>query len=117
MASKKSSLNGITNKNSKVDLSDIYGLYYKLNDNYLAETQEETRFEPENIRNKKEGKETTPFGSDLLKKTIKPGKLLEVIETKVEKALFSYLYIIGKGGFGKVWKVEHKKTKNQYAMK
>lgn len=27
------------------------------------------------------------------------------------------MYIIGKGGFGKVWKVEHKKTKTQYAMK
>jgi serine/threonine protein kinase len=42
---------------------------------------------------------------------------VEVVESRVEKALFSYLYIIGKGGFGKVWKVEHKKTKNQYAMK
>nr|VVW89327.1 unnamed protein product [Nymphaea colorata] len=42
---------------------------------------------------------------------------VDVVETRVEKALFSYLYIIGKGGFGKVWKVEHKKTKNQYAMK
>ena len=31
--------------------------------------------------------------------------------------MFNYLYIIGKGGFGKVWKTEHKKTKNQYAMK
>ena len=31
--------------------------------------------------------------------------------------MFEYLYIIGKGGFGKVWKVQHKKTKKVYAMK
>lgn len=27
------------------------------------------------------------------------------------------IYAIGKGGFGKVWKVEKKKTKELYAMK
>ena len=25
--------------------------------------------------------------------------------------------MIGKGGFGKVWKVQHKETKNSYALK
>jgi serine/threonine protein kinase len=30
---------------------------------------------------------------------------------------FSYQYCIGKGGFGKVWKVDRKKSKQQYAMK
>ena len=35
----------------------------------------------------------------------------------VEKRHFNYKYIIGKGGFGKVWKVEHCKTRNLYAMK
>lgn len=40
-----------------------------------------------------------------------------LLNLKVEKSIFNYQYIIGKGGFGKVWKVEHKKTKNQYAMK
>lgn len=33
------------------------------------------------------------------------------------KTNFNYLYCIGKGGFGKVWKVERKKTKQPYAMK
>jgi len=30
---------------------------------------------------------------------------------------FVFHYVIGKGGFGKVWKVEYKKTKGMYAMK
>jgi serine/threonine protein kinase len=33
------------------------------------------------------------------------------------KSAFNYQYCIGKGGFGKVWKVERKKSKQQYAMK
>jgi serine/threonine protein kinase len=31
--------------------------------------------------------------------------------------MFSFLYPIGKGGFGKVWKVQQKKSKQDYAMK
>jgi len=27
------------------------------------------------------------------------------------------LYVLGKGGFGKVWRVEHNKDKKPYAMK
>jgi hypothetical protein len=30
---------------------------------------------------------------------------------------FDYQYVIGKGGFGKVWSVEFKKNKKIYAMK
>ena len=30
---------------------------------------------------------------------------------------FDFLYVIGKGGFGKVWKVKSKKTKISYALK
>lgn len=35
----------------------------------------------------------------------------------ISKQTFTYHYIIGKGGFGKVWKVESKKNRQQYAMK
>ena len=30
---------------------------------------------------------------------------------------FDFKYVIGKGGFGKVYKVEHKKSRVLYAMK
>ena len=30
---------------------------------------------------------------------------------------FNFLYVIGKGGFGRVWKVQSKKTKETYALK
>jgi len=46
------------------------------------------------------------------------GKLqLADLSTALTKTNFNYLYCIGKGGFGKVWKVERKKTKQPYAMK
>lgn len=35
----------------------------------------------------------------------------------MSKNSFNYQYVIGKGGFGKVWRVEHKKNKQPYAMK
>ena len=39
------------------------------------------------------------------------------INEKVSKASFEYLQIIGKGGFGKVWKVYSRKFKTNYTMK
>jgi len=36
---------------------------------------------------------------------------------KISKADYTFEYVIGRGGFGKVWKVEHKKTNVQYALK
>lgn len=35
----------------------------------------------------------------------------------INKTHFQFQYVIGKGGFGKVWKVEKKKEKLPYAMK
>lgn len=35
----------------------------------------------------------------------------------ISKQNFAMQYAIGRGGFGKVWRVEHKKDKQQYAMK
>ena len=35
----------------------------------------------------------------------------------VSKSSFQYINIVGRGGFGKVWKVLHKKSKKLYAMK
>ena len=36
---------------------------------------------------------------------------------EISKSNFQFHYVIGKGGFGKVWKVERKKTKTIFAMK
>ena len=38
-------------------------------------------------------------------------------EIKISKANFEYISIIGKGGFGKVWKVYSRQKKIQYALK
>jgi serine/threonine protein kinase len=41
----------------------------------------------------------------------------EPVLDAVNKNMFRLEYVIGKGGFGKVWKVEMKKTGKIYAMK
>ena len=35
----------------------------------------------------------------------------------LNRGQFNFLYVIGKGGFGRVWKVEKKKEKSIYALK
>jgi serum/glucocorticoid-regulated kinase 2 len=45
-----------------------------------------------------------------------PEKQTLSIET-ISKSQFNFLYVIGIGGFGKVWKVEHKRTGQVFAMK
>ena len=35
----------------------------------------------------------------------------------MDKNIFEFCYIIGKGGFGKVWKIKHKKFHKYYALK
>jgi len=37
--------------------------------------------------------------------------------TALTRNHFQFMYVIGRGGFGKVWRVELKKNKKQYAMK
>jgi serine/threonine protein kinase len=49
-------------------------------------------------------------------KTEKTGESSELTPT-MTKNMFLQHFIIGKGGFGKVWRVEFKKTKEIYAMK
>ena len=41
----------------------------------------------------------------------------KINEQKISKLSFEYISIIGKGGFGKVWKVHSRKKKIQYALK
>ena len=36
---------------------------------------------------------------------------------QINRAQFLCQYVVGKGGFGKVWRVEKKKERIQYAMK
>ena len=35
----------------------------------------------------------------------------------LNKNNFKFLYVIGKGGFGRVWKIQSKKTNVKYALK
>jgi cell division protein FtsB len=49
--------------------------------------------------------------------TSKVTLLFILLISAVSKANFVYHFCIGKGGFGKVWRVERKKAKQYYAMK
>ena len=46
----------------------------------------------------------------------KSDKRSEPIQS-INPASFMFIEVIGKGGFGKVWKVSYKKNKIRYAMK
>ena len=37
--------------------------------------------------------------------------------TGLGKSVFNFNYVIGKGGFGKVWKIQYKKDRKTYALK
>lgn len=43
--------------------------------------------------------------------------VLTLYSSEIGKNDFAFNYVIGRGGFGKVWKVEQKKTHKLYAMK
>jgi serine/threonine protein kinase len=38
-------------------------------------------------------------------------------EISLNKNMFEFLYVVGRGGFGKVWRVIHRKYKTEFAMK
>ena len=42
---------------------------------------------------------------------------IEESTVSVSKSMFQFQFVIGKGGYGKVWKVEMKKTRENFAMK
>ena len=42
---------------------------------------------------------------------------LHVSTSAINKTHFKFHCVVGKGGFGRVWKVERKKFKSMYAMK
>ena len=42
---------------------------------------------------------------------------IQSVILEINKNHFTFQYVIGRGGFGKVWKVELKKEKRLYAMK
>ena len=56
-----------------------------------------------------------PSQSKLLKSVMRPES--SEFSYSINKSYFSYHYAIGRGGFGKVWKVETKRKKELYAMK
>ena len=60
--------------------------------------------------------------SSLAEKMIEQNKNSNNNQSKPQKHTlnknnFKFLYVIGKGGFGRVWKIQSKKTKTTYALK
>ena len=50
-------------------------------------------------------------------KLIEPKQKPKIEEEPITRNNFDFLQVIGRGGFGKVWKVYSKKHKKLYAMK
>lgn len=46
-----------------------------------------------------------------------PTKCMPSLDSEINKNSFKFHYILGKGGFGKVWRVELMKSRKLYAMK
>lgn len=55
------------------------------------------------------------MGNNQEKPKIKPAILPS--QSSISKNSFEFIQVIGKGGFGKVWKVFSKKSKEIYALK
>ena len=82
--------------------------FQQLNNNFM-EKKPQSSFDIKSLGNTQNMKNI----GMLAKEEVEPAKE----NVKLSKKCFDYRYIIGKGGFGKVWKVQHSKTRNQYAMK
>ena len=52
--------------------------------------------------------------NNIIKNGIKP---INDFNSNLNRNMFDFIFIIGKGGFGKVWRVKEKKTKELYALK
>ena len=54
-------------------------------------------------------------------KNSKNGKYIDfpktIINLHPNKSMFEFLYVVGRGGFGKVWMVKYKKSHHKYALK
>ena len=71
------------------------------------------------IKNKQYSKSESNIGTESLQNNIKIKKKYDNNNDKtiLNKNMFEFIFIIGKGGFGKVWRVKEKKTKELYALK
>ena len=54
-------------------------------------------------------------------KNINNNNYIDISQSKINlhpnKSMFEFLYVVGRGGFGKVWMVKYKKTQQKYALK
>lgn len=57
------------------------------------------------------------WGQSILKIIVLQGLKKVSLSKLVSRNHFEFMYVVGKGGFGKVWKVSSKKTKKMYALK
>ena len=55
--------------------------------------------------------------SSLAEKLIEQNRNASNKQNNINRNNFKFLYVIGKGGFGRVWKIQSKKTKQIYALK
>ena len=55
--------------------------------------------------------------SNLVEKMVSQNKGINKNNNSINRNNFKFLYVIGKGGFGRVWKIQSKKLKNIYALK
>ncbi len=55
--------------------------------------------------------------SNLVEKMVSQNKGINKNNNSINRNNFKFLYVIGKGGFGRVWKIQSKKLKKIYALK